>query len=154
MLGRLQLLFLIASLFLSWSRALLNPYKLSFEKRFNQTCSKYPFVQKYWSSIHQPKNKTVVFVFQEAGLNNCGLGDRLSGVLNAILLALRFDRTLLIKVRVMTHDPLSFHPCIVCSQTLISFVFNSLDGSLPMGFRNSFARTLIQAYHPCPMMMA
>ena len=115
MLGRLQWIVLfVISLILSWSCGHSNnPYKHAFEKQFNQTCLKYPFVQKYWASIHQPKNKTVVFVFHEAGLNNCGLGDRLSGVLNAILLALRFDRTLLIKVRLTFHHhsfiPASLH---------------------------------------------
>ena len=126
MLGRLQWIVLfVISLILSWSCGNPNPYKRAFERQFNQTCLKYPFVQKYWASIHQPKNKTVVFVFHEAGLNNCGLGDRLSGVLNAILLALRFDRTLLIKVRLTLHHPSSpfFHSYISSSKALISPCF-------------------------------
>ncbi len=90
-----QLLFFVLLLVISPSKG---SYKQRFEKQFNDTCRRYPFVEKYWSNIHEPKNKTVVFVFHEAGLNNCGLGDRMSGVLTAILLALRFNRTLLIKV--------------------------------------------------------
>lgn len=67
-----------------------------FEKRFNDTCSKYPFVANHLSNLENPSQRYMIFVFHETGINNGGLGDRLGGMVSAIAFALRTRRTLLI----------------------------------------------------------
>lgn len=67
-----------------------------FEERFNQTCGKYPFVQKFLSNLEHPSDRFILFAFHEAGSSNGGLGDRLGGLVTAVAYALRTGRTLLI----------------------------------------------------------
>jgi hypothetical protein len=69
----------------------------SFHKTFHHKCSKYPFVERYWANLDHPADSFVEFVYQEAGLKNGGFGDRLGGLITATAIALRFNRTLLIK---------------------------------------------------------
>lgn len=73
-----------------------NGARKRFETRFNNTCSKYPFVANYLSNLENPSKRYMIFVFHEAGINNGGLGDRLGGMVSAIAFALRTGRTLLI----------------------------------------------------------
>ena len=68
-----------------------------FQRSFNQTCLKYDFVKKYWNSLLYPNGRYVVFVLNEPGLKNGGLGDRIGGILTAMMMSLRFNRTLLIQ---------------------------------------------------------
>ena len=70
--------------------------RLRFERRFNETCSKYPFVQQYVENLAAPARRYVIFVFHENGGLNGGLGDRLGGMVSAVAFALRTGRTLLI----------------------------------------------------------
>ena len=69
----------------------------SFVSSFQRSCMKYPFVQEYWSSLEHPSGRHVVFVLQEPGLKNGGFGDRVGGLITAAMLALRFNRTLLVQ---------------------------------------------------------
>lgn len=68
-----------------------------FERQFNKTCSKYPFVQRYVHQLENTGDKYVVFVYHEQGLRNGGLGDRIGGLITATTIALRLNRTLLIQ---------------------------------------------------------
>jgi hypothetical protein len=68
-----------------------------FIKQFQDTCSKYPFVNRFISKLEDPGDRYLMFVFDEQGLNNGGLGDRFAGLLSAVSMALRFNRTLLIR---------------------------------------------------------
>ena len=68
-----------------------------FLKQFVDTCSKYPFVQQWVNKLEYPGHRQVMFVFDEPGLNNGGFGDRLAGLLGAVGLALRFNRTLVLR---------------------------------------------------------
>jgi hypothetical protein len=68
-----------------------------FVKQFQDTCSKYPFVNRFISKLEDPGDRYLMFVFDEQGLNNGGLGDRFAGLLSAVAMALRFNRTLLIR---------------------------------------------------------
>lgn len=47
-----------------------------FQRSFNESCLKYPFIQRYWDSLENPK-RHIVFVLHEQGLKNGGLGDRI-----------------------------------------------------------------------------
>lgn len=68
-----------------------------FEKRFHERCNKYPFVEKFVNITENPTtNRHVVFVFSEYHFKNGGLGDRLGGVINAVSIALRYNRQILI----------------------------------------------------------
>lgn len=68
-----------------------------FERQFNTTCLKYPFVQRFIHQIENPGDKYVVFVYHEPGLRNGGLGDRIGGLITATSIALRTNRTILIE---------------------------------------------------------
>ena len=70
--------------------------KSRFESTFNKTCSKYPFVSQYLANLEAPSQRFMIFVFDEGGVKNGGLGDRLGGMITAIAFALRTKRTLLI----------------------------------------------------------
>lgn len=67
-----------------------------FEDTFDKTCRKYPFVEEYVANLEVPSQKFVLYVFEEAGVNNGGLGDRLAGMISAVAYAVRTGRTLLI----------------------------------------------------------
>ena len=69
----------------------------TFTKSFMNSCMKYPFVQQYWDSLEHPTGRHVVFVLQEPGLKNGGFGDRIGGLLTAAMMAMRFNRTLLVQ---------------------------------------------------------
>ena len=69
----------------------------SFTKTFDDSCLKYDFVRSYRSLLQTPNGRSVVMVFNENGLKNGGLGDRIGGIINAGMMALRFNRTLLIQ---------------------------------------------------------
>lgn len=69
----------------------------NFVESFDKTCRKYDFVRKYWKNLENPSGKFFHFVFQEKGLRNGGLGDRLGGLISAAMMSLRFNRTLLIE---------------------------------------------------------
>ena len=93
--------------FLSLSSLLILPYlaavapetelEMSFTSSFMDSCMKYPFVQQYWDSLERPTGRHIVFVLQEPGLKNGGFGDRVGGLLTAAMMALRFNRTLLVQ---------------------------------------------------------
>ncbi len=69
-----------------------------FEQSFHDKCTKYPFVDKWVQSLEGGMNRNYyTFMFQENGLKNGGLGDRLGGLLTAVGTALRTNRTLLIE---------------------------------------------------------
>ena len=72
----------------------------AFEKTFDETCPKYPFVQAYLKQINSnphPDDKYVIYSFAEHGMgSNGGLGDRLAGLVTAVAFAMRTGRRLLI----------------------------------------------------------
>ena len=72
-----------------------------FENIFEETCGKYPFVQRFADIMNRPLNPAtdqyVVYAYSEKGLGgNGGLGDRLGGLITAIAYAIRSERRLLI----------------------------------------------------------
>lgn len=69
----------------------------NFEKNFNESCLKYDFVHNHFKNMENPSSRFVVFVYNEKGLRNGGLGDRLGGLISATMIALRLNRTLLIQ---------------------------------------------------------
>ncbi len=71
--------------------------KTEFNRSFHKQCDKYPFVQRYFDLLKHPDKKYIVFVFQDTRLKNGGIGDRFAGLLSAVSMALRFNRTLLIR---------------------------------------------------------
>jgi len=70
-----------------------------FEAAFTETCSKYPFVDRWVRQLENPGNRYVVFVYHENGQRGTrgGFGDRISGLISAAGIALRTNRTLLIQ---------------------------------------------------------
>ena len=71
-----------------------------FEAKFKNTCSKYPFVQRFEEILGKPKHDIqdyVVYAFSEKYMGkNGGLGDRIGGLISAVAFAIRTNRTLLI----------------------------------------------------------
>jgi hypothetical protein len=83
---------------LSWSDTLADILiRDSFHKTFHHKCSRYPFVEQFWKNLDNPSSEFVEFVYHEAGLKNGGFGDRLGGLITAAAIALRLNRTLVIK---------------------------------------------------------
>jgi hypothetical protein len=68
-----------------------------FYREFTQMCSKYPFYHNYLNNLKYPPGRFVVFVFQEANLKTGGMGDRMAGLLTAAGMAIRYNRTLIIR---------------------------------------------------------
>jgi hypothetical protein len=79
----------------------LNAYTQSlrtrFETAFQEKCTKYPFVKQWERSLENTTDRYVTFMYHEPGLKNGGFGDRIAGLLNAMAIALRSNRTLLIE---------------------------------------------------------
>ena len=67
-----------------------------FQDAFNKTCGKYPFVSEYVANLEAPSQRFMVYLFDEAGVDNGGLGDKLAGMISAVAFAMRTGRTLLI----------------------------------------------------------
>ena len=82
--------------FSSYTTEILRP---RFEKAFTDRCTseKYPFIERYYRNLENPNYRFVHFVFHEHGLHNGGFGDRISGLISATAIALRFNRTPLIE---------------------------------------------------------
>ena len=83
-----------------------------FEQSFHDKCAKYHFVDKWVQSLEEGMYRNYyTFMFQENGLKNGGLGDRLGGLLTAIGTALRTNRTLLIESNNGFHELFRpYHP--------------------------------------------
>jgi hypothetical protein len=103
-----------------------------FQYNFEARCSRYPFVQHHNSLLQQAQpQRFLVFVFQQAKLRNGGLGDRLAGLVTAISLALRFNRTLLIQSE--GHLDALFRPYSPSSSPVYSYKkTNKVLKSLPV----------------------
>ena len=73
--------------------------KSKFEKDFHQKCDKYPFVKRYVEMVEQnnEEGRFVTFVFNDINQVTGGMGDKLAGLTTAAAVALRFNRTLLIR---------------------------------------------------------
>lgn len=85
--------------------------KESFERNFQDRCGKYPFVQQYVQLMDNPNGKQIMFVYQEPRLKNGGLGDRIGGLISAVALALRFNRTLVMRDHSEMHKVFRpYHP--------------------------------------------
>jgi hypothetical protein len=70
-----------------------------FESSFNSSCSRYPFVDKYWRNLASPSDQYVEFIFGDASAPRgyCGgMGDRFAGIINAAAIAIRLQRTLIV----------------------------------------------------------
>lgn len=59
-----------------WSFPFTPHLQQQFNRSFHERCAKYPFVEAYQRKLENPGDRFVVFVFQDARLNNGGLGDR------------------------------------------------------------------------------
>lgn len=71
--------------------------KTQFEKTFHDKCDKYSFVQQWIKLLENPPMKHhLIFLYQQGGLKNGGLGDRMAGVISAVSIALRYGRPLLL----------------------------------------------------------
>ena len=89
------LLFSISFLHASFVKERL---KNEFLDTFKHACSNFPLVVDWHQNkLRSPGNKYVVFVFQKDSFSSKGLGDRFIGLIHAATIALRFNRTLLIK---------------------------------------------------------
>ena len=79
----------------------LSPYTRAlrerFEASFHSKCHKYPFIKQWENKLEHTDERFITFMYHEPGLRNGGLGDRIAGLLNAIGIALRTNRTLLIE---------------------------------------------------------
>lgn len=87
---------------------LLEYHKRSFEKSFHDKCDKYPFVHRYINKLEHSDERYLSFVYQENGLKNGGLGDKIGGLISAVAMAMRFNRTLI--VRSQNHMDEVFRP--------------------------------------------
>ena len=82
-----------------------------FENNFNKTCGKYPFVAEYVANLEAPSQRFLVYLFDEAGVDNGGLGDRLAGMISAVAFAMRTGRTLLLSADKAFEDAFQpYHP--------------------------------------------
>lgn len=85
--------------------------RLSFESKFHQHCDKYKFVKKFIDRLEYTDDRYLTYVYQEPTLKNGGLGDRLGGLVSAVAMSLRFNRTLLIRSYNSLHEMFRpFHP--------------------------------------------
>lgn len=85
--------------------------KQRFNDTFHDHCDKYSFVQRFSNLIENPSGKYIMFVMQEHGLRNGGLGDRLAGLISAVTFSVRFNRTLVIRSENNFHTLFRpFHP--------------------------------------------
>jgi hypothetical protein len=90
---------------------LLQYHKDAFEKTFHDRCDKYPFVQQYVNKLVNSDERYLTFVYQENGLKNGGLGDKLGGLVSAVAMALRFNRTLILRSSNDMHEVFRpYHP--------------------------------------------
>lgn len=97
---------------------LLQFHKEAFEKTFHDTCDKYPFVAEYLRKLEHSDERYLVFVYQENGLRNGGLGDKLGGLVSAVTMALRFNRTLILRSHNDMHEVFRpYHPTDIHSPT-------------------------------------
>src|SRR6185312_9399043 len=71
--------------------------KHSFEHTFHKKCDKYPSVKRWVDRLEYTDDRYITFVYQEPRFRNGGLGDRFGGLISAVAIAVRFNRTLLIK---------------------------------------------------------
>jgi hypothetical protein len=69
-----------------------------FLQNFQQSCSKYDFVQDYIARLEQPvhNDKFLLFMYHTKTLKNGGFGDRMGGMITAFAQAMRFNRTLIL----------------------------------------------------------
>jgi hypothetical protein len=96
---------------------LLEYHKRLFEEDFHDRCDKYPFVQKYINRLENTDERYLTFVYQEGRLRNGGLGDRIGGVLSAVAMAIRFNRTLLLRSENEMHEVFRpYHPTDIHSE--------------------------------------
>jgi hypothetical protein len=79
---------------LSYTYDVLKP---KFHQEFVDSCSKYPFYHNYLNNLKHPPGRFVVFVFEEKNLKTGGMGDRMAGLLTAAGMAIRFNRTLIVR---------------------------------------------------------
>jgi hypothetical protein len=82
---------------LSYQFPYLTSIQEQFESSFHEKCMKYPFVSSFIHKFEYPGDRYLMFVFEEHTLNNGGLGDRLAGLVSAVAMSLRFNRTLVLR---------------------------------------------------------
>lgn len=91
--------------------------RADFIENFNNKCNKYRFVHQFYKKLEDTGDKYLVFVYQEKGLRNGGLGDRLGGLISAMAISLRFGRTLLIRAHNDLHKIFRpYHPTDILSE--------------------------------------
>lgn len=74
-----------------------------FLHNFQQRCMKYSFVEQYLQQFSsesfkpKPHQRYLIFTYQDDNISSGGMGDRMGGIITAFLMAMRFNRTLIIK---------------------------------------------------------
>jgi len=98
---------------------LIEHHKQAFEKSFHDRCDKYPFVQQYVNKLEYTNERYLTFVYQESGLKNGGLGDKIGGLISAVAMAVRFNRTLILRsAQNEMHEVFRpYHPTDIHSKT-------------------------------------
>jgi hypothetical protein len=82
-----------------------------FYYNFIQKCSKYNFITRFQQLLENPNGKYIIFTYHDKYLRNGGFGDRMGGLLTATALALKYNRTLIIKANNGMHDLFKpYHP--------------------------------------------
>eukprot|EP00428_Durinskia_dybowskii_P067971 CAMPEP_0170370138 /NCGR_PEP_ID=MMETSP0117_2-20130122/8355_1 /TAXON_ID=400756 /ORGANISM="Durinskia baltica, Strain CSIRO CS-38" /LENGTH=524 /DNA_ID=CAMNT_0010624901 /DNA_START=49 /DNA_END=1623 /DNA_ORIENTATION=+ len=105
-------------IYTSESLDLLQSQKNAFEQTFHDRCDKYPFVSQYINKLEKSDERYFVFVYQENGLRNGGLGDKIGGLVSAVAMALRFNRTLILRSNNDMHEVFRpYHPTDIHSET-------------------------------------
>lgn len=90
---------------------LLKYHKHAFERTFHERCDKYPFVDQYINKMEHSDERYLTFVYQQNGLRNGGLGDKIGGLVSAVAMALRFNRTLIVRSDNDMHETFRpYHP--------------------------------------------
>lgn len=110
--------FIAGILCCSYALDLLKYHKEHFERTFHDRCDKYPFVSNYVRKIESSDERYLTFVYQENGLKNGGLGDKIGGLVSAVAMAIRFNRTLIIRSQNDMHEVFRpYHPTDIHSET-------------------------------------
>lgn len=81
----------------NYTSAFTRSVRKKFEERFVDQCMSLPFVHLFVHLQENPTNKFFRFAMTDPWFHIGGLGDRLAGLVNAVALSIRFNRTLLLR---------------------------------------------------------
>jgi hypothetical protein len=85
--------------------------RAQFESNFHARCDKYRFVHEFYHKLEHPPQRYLFFSYHDRGLLNGGFGDRMGGLVSAVMQSLRFNRTLVVKASNGMHELFRpYHP--------------------------------------------